>query len=129
MLHSLLKIGRCMQYGAEGRQFNAPAEAWAHTATTNRRGPVVLHTALLTLEHSLRDEVHQRVPEILELLRDLAQSSPARNHPPAVGQEHAETNMLPRPAWMSKTRGGSPILFCATIPHRSSWMKSSMRPR
>lgn len=118
-----------MQYGAEGKQFNAPAEAWAHTATTNRRGPVVLHTALLTLERSLRDEVHQRVPEILELLRDLAQSSTARNNLPAVGQEHPETNMLPRPAWMSKTLGGSRILFCATIPHRSPWMKSRMRPR
>jgi len=63
--------------------------------TKNRRGAVVRHTALRSLEYTLRDEVHQPVPEILELLRDLAQSSTARNNPPGVGQEHPETNIPP----------------------------------
>ncbi|HMX68671.1 MAG TPA: Rpn family recombination-promoting nuclease/putative transposase, partial [Accumulibacter sp.] len=39
------------------------------------QGAVVLHTALLTLKYVLRDELRQRLPGILALLRDLAQSS------------------------------------------------------
>jgi len=39
------------------------------------RGAVVLHTALLTLKYIFRDELRQRLPQILELLRELAQSS------------------------------------------------------
>ena len=39
------------------------------------RGAVLLQTALLTLKYIFRDELRQRVPEILALLRDLEQSS------------------------------------------------------
>jgi predicted transposase/invertase (TIGR01784 family) len=39
------------------------------------RGAVMLHTALLTLKYIFRDELRERLPEILGLLRDLAQSS------------------------------------------------------
>ena len=39
------------------------------------RGAVVLHTALLTLKYIFRDELRERLPGILGLLRDLAQSS------------------------------------------------------
>ena len=35
----------------------------------------MLHTALLTLKYIFRDELRDRLPEILGLLRDLAQSS------------------------------------------------------
>ncbi|MBL8374174.1 Rpn family recombination-promoting nuclease/putative transposase [Accumulibacter sp.] len=39
------------------------------------RGAVMLQTALLTLKYIFRDELSERLPEILGLLRDLAQSS------------------------------------------------------
>ncbi|MBK7675276.1 MAG: Rpn family recombination-promoting nuclease/putative transposase [Candidatus Accumulibacter sp.] len=39
------------------------------------RGAVMLQTALLTLKYIFRDELRERLPEILGLLRDLAQSS------------------------------------------------------
>ncbi len=39
------------------------------------RGAVMLQTALLTLKYIFRDELSERLPEILRLLRDLAQSS------------------------------------------------------
>ncbi len=39
------------------------------------QGAVMLHTALLTLKYIFRNELSERLPEILGLLRDLAQSS------------------------------------------------------
>ncbi|NMQ06359.1 DUF4351 domain-containing protein [Candidatus Accumulibacter phosphatis] len=39
------------------------------------QGAVMLHTALLTLKYIFRNELRERLPEILGLLRDLAQSS------------------------------------------------------
>ncbi len=39
------------------------------------RGAVMLQTALLTLKYIFRDELSERLPEILRLLRDLAQRS------------------------------------------------------
>ena len=39
------------------------------------QGAVMLHTALLTLKYIFRDDLRERLPEILGLLRELEQSS------------------------------------------------------
>ena len=47
----------------------------SHAQDEALRGAVIMHTALLTLKYIFRDELRDRLPEILGLLRALEQSS------------------------------------------------------
>ena len=46
-----------------------------HAQDEDLRGAVIMHTALLTLKYIFRDELRERLPEILGLLRALEQGS------------------------------------------------------
>jgi hypothetical protein len=96
------------------------------------QGAVILHTALLALKYIFRDELRERLPEILGLLRDLAQSSNGLDYVRTLLRYLAQAASIDRltgdelrQAVTQTLSGGGELML--TIAEQ--WKKGSRKPR